>query len=96
MRPPPTEEQLRKIKSIETTRKQVIFLVTAGMPLLFLISWVTRNEAAKMVLAVVALLISMSGVIYVSFLQRCPRCKGWISLPRCPACGLAPDKPAKS
>jgi uncharacterized membrane protein HdeD (DUF308 family) len=95
MKPPPTEDELRKLRSIETTRKQVVLLVTAGIPLLFLISWFIQHETASIVLAVIALLISLSGVVYISFLLRCPRCKGWISMPKCPACGLALDKTTK-
>jgi hypothetical protein len=39
-------------------------------------------------LAASAALVALAVIIHISFCLRCPRCSGWIAMPKCPACGL--------
>ena len=71
-----------------TKESQIIWLVTTIMPLLVVVSVIQKRQALGMALAVGALVVVASGVIYISFCLRCPRCSGWIVMPKCPACGL--------
>lgn len=43
--------------------------------------------------AVVAVLIGLAFFVYQACFLRCPRCSGWIAVPKCPSCGLKLDGP---
>ncbi len=37
----------------------------------------------------IGLFLGVMGIyVYLTCFQRCPRCAGWIVIPKCPACGL--------
>lgn len=92
-RPRPTDEQLRKLQVIEERKKWI----AAAMPLSAILMLVAlqvseRYGPLQLVLLCVLTLLVIGGGIYLSFCQRCPRCSGWIVIPKCPSCGLAPEK----
>ena len=47
-----------------------------------------RYDALSMILAFGLLLGAIGIFVYLTCFQRCPRCAGWIVIPKCPACGL--------
>jgi hypothetical protein len=46
--------------------------------------------ATSLFLGVIAILV------HLTCFQRCPRCVGWIVIPKCPACGLKLGKGGRS
>lgn len=54
------------------------------------------HTAALITIAVIAGLVTVAPLIYISFLLRCPRCNGWIGLASsmCLGCGLKTSEPA--
>ncbi len=92
----PTEDELKQLQLVDRTRKQAVAVVFVLLFLLLPISRLSGHEAMRMFLAASAVVIMLATLVYVSFCMRCPRCSGWIAIPKCPACGLKLEKSANS
>jgi hypothetical protein len=45
----------------------------------------------------IGLFLGVVGIfVYLTCFQRCPRCAGWIVIPKCPTCGLKLDAARRS
>jgi hypothetical protein len=88
---PPERVALERIERIQT-QWPLIFLGMLGLfvPLRLL----PEQHGAATAIASVALMLGMVALlVYRACFLRCPRCSGWIAIPKCPGCGLKLDKP---
>ena len=92
----PTEEERNKLRGIAATRVQATALICAVVPGLLVVSRFISNDTLKLFVAMSAVVIGLAALIYMAFCLRCPRCKGWIAIPKCPSCGIALDRPDNS
>ena len=82
---------LERIKAIQT-RSPLVVLAMVGLTL----SLQLLPERYAAVSAVVSIGLAFGIVamfVYRACFLRCPRCSGWIAIPKCPACGLKLDEP---
>lgn len=96
MTPAPTDDERRKLKAIQAIRQRAVLVIVALVPFLLVVSRFTPNVIIKMTLAVGAVAAGLGILLYLSFGLRCPRCRGWISMPKCPSCGLALERSTKT
>ena len=89
----PTDLERAKLERIATAKKWLPFLV---VPLAFSSPiYLLYPNRATTALAITVFLLMLAPVLYLSFFLRCPRCAGWIAMPKCPSCGLKLDEPPK-
>jgi hypothetical protein len=90
----PTTQERIALERIEAsqTRSYLALLMMVG--LILSRQLLPERYAAGSAIASVALVIGMVAMlVYRACFLRCPRCSGWIVIPKCPACGLKLDKP---
>lgn len=91
----PTEQERIALQRIEAGRASSLsaILVLGGLMLLLQLLR-DRADAVSVVVSVVLVLGMGAILVYRACFLRCPRCSGWIAVPKCPSCGLAFDEPA--
>lgn len=47
-----------------------------------------RYDTLSLLFGSAFLLATIGIFVYLTCFQRCPRCAGWIVIPKCPGCGL--------
>ena len=93
----PTNPERIALERIEAIRARSPFeaLALLGLfPLLQLLP--ERHSALAAMLSVVLVLGMVATLVHRTCFLRCPRCSGWIVIPKCPACGLKLDKPGST
>jgi hypothetical protein len=94
--PSVAEPEVKRLEAI-ASRRTSLFRVAQIATLLALGAVASRRVIGERydVLALILGIGLMAGVIgvliYLTCFQRCPRCAGWIVIPKCPACGLKLD-----
>jgi len=91
----PTTQERIALERIEAIVARSPWVVIAIMALMLSLQWLPERYAA--VSAIVSVGVVLGGVatlVYRACFLRCPRCSGWIAIPKCPACGLKLDEPA--
>ena len=91
---PTTQERiaLERIKAIPT-RSVLVVLAMVGLKLSQQLLPV-RYAVLGTIVSVGLVLGLLATLVYQACFLRCPRCAGWIAIPKCPACGLELDEPA--
>jgi DMSO reductase anchor subunit len=84
-------KQLHRIESLLKLRMVSLYVAVVGIGAFYLLS--PRNAAVAAALAIVVFVILFGHMIYLACFLRCPRCSGWIAMPKCPGCGLGLEKP---
>lgn len=85
----PGNTELRKLEAIAGRRKQQPLIGMLGLMIIAGLNFLPESYSwLQVVLQSVVLLALLAQFIYVSFALRCPRCSGWIAIPKCPSCGL--------
>ena len=85
----PSTIEKQKLEDIVAKRKQLPLI--AMLVLLIIVSLNLLPESysgMQVTLQSAGLLAGLAHLLYVSFALRCPRCSGWIAIPKCPSCGL--------
>jgi hypothetical protein len=89
---PPTEAETVKLRRIGVARNLLLVVVFAGSGLNLLMGRLPdRFETLAVVVSVMVGCAILGMFIYVTCLQRCPRCEGWVAIAKCPKCGLRLD-----
>lgn len=89
----PTTEERKALQRIEAFRTRMpLVALSAGLPILALQALPERDATIVMIVAIPALLCQLAALVYWACCLRCPRCAGWIAIPKCPSCGLALDE----
>ncbi len=89
---PPTEAEAVKLRRIAVARNLLLFVVFGGALLNLLVGRLPdRFETFSLVMSVIVGCAMLGMFIYVTCLQRCPRCEGWVAIAKCPKCGLRLD-----
>jgi hypothetical protein len=83
---------LEKIKGIPTRSLYMVFAI--GGMILSLQALPERYSAVSAIVSVGLALGMVATLAYQACFLRCPRCSGWIVVPKCPGCGLKLDEPA--
>lgn len=88
---PTTQERmaLERIKALPT--RSVLVVVAMVGPMLFHQLLPERFAAVSAIVSVGLVLGLFATLVHQACFLRCPRCAGWIALPKCPACGLKLD-----
>lgn len=88
---PTTREEIA-LKRIEAglIRSPVAMLMATGL----ILSAQLLPDRYAAVTAIVSVGLMVGMLIYRACFLRCPRCAGWIVIPKCPSCGLTLGKPA--
>ena len=86
---PPTEQERIALERIKSTNGLVVIAVLAVSCLYPIVQILPdRLSSVSVGLAVVIVLGAVGLVVYRACFLRCPRCSGWVAIPKCPACGL--------
>jgi hypothetical protein len=95
----PTDQELAKLERIAALTKTLPLL---GLPILafafFIIRFMPDREGLHwpvLTFGAIGLILALTPLLYLSFCLRCPRCSGWIAIPKCPSCGLKLEEPGK-
>src|SRR5688572_27133895 len=97
MRHQPTAAEKARLQTIATLRMQLPVVAIVGIGIAIAVSvLIAPGSVLPAIIAVTAAVILLGQLIYVSFCLRCPRCSGWIVLPKCPSCGLGLNGSDKS
>lgn len=75
----PTDYEKSRLSRIATLRTQLLLAPMCG---------VVASLVFPPAVAWVVVLLGLTPVIYLTCCLRCPRCAGWIVMPKCPSCGL--------
>ena len=85
--------EVRRLEAIASRRKWLFAIMQIGV-LLALGAIASRRlfgeryDMLPLILAIALTVGAMGIFVYLTCFQRCPRCAGWIVIPKCPACGL--------
>jgi hypothetical protein len=91
----PTNQERIALERIEGLRTQWPLVLFAMWGLLLPLRFLPERYSGVSAIASVALVLGMVALlVYQACFLRCPRCSGWIVIPKCPGCGLKLDKPA--
>jgi hypothetical protein len=71
----------------EKARLSRIVTLRTWLPLVSL-SGCVASLVLPLPVAVPIILAGLAGFVYLTCGLRCPRCSGWIVIPKCPSCGL--------
>lgn len=82
-----------KLERLAATQKWLFLSAqcTVALALVAIASRRVLGEGYEVLLLLVGigLLLGAIGIfVYLTCFQRCPRCAGWIVMPKCPGCGL--------
>lgn len=83
----PTAHEKARLNRIATLRTQLLPV------------WMCGGVASLVFPSAVAGVILLAGLtcsIYLTCCLRCPRCAGWIVIPKCPSCGLKLESSGKT
>src|SRR5690242_11307641 len=91
---PATDSERAKLERINSTRISLVVLMLLCSSSVIILHYAIpdRYETLKVFLAIALAVVVLGMLIYLSFCLRCPRCSGWIAIPKCPACGLRLEK----
>jgi hypothetical protein len=78
----PTAHEKGRLSRIPALRAQGSLVALAGVVAALLLPPLA---------SAVFLLAVLGHLVYVTCCLRCPRCSGWIVIPKCPSCGLKLD-----
>lgn len=79
-----------RLKTIASRQKWLFVGMQIGI-LLAIASGRLLGERYDVLAAILTIGLGLGAIgifVYLSCFQRCPRCAGWIVIPKCPACGL--------
>lgn len=89
----PSRQERAKLERVAATPSRVLGAMGAGMLGILLIKALPDEYGAvKAVFIATMLLVVLGALVYQACLQRCPRCSGWIVMPKCPGCGLGLER----
>ena len=91
---PTTRERLVLERIAKIPERSLIVAVAVGALVLSLRALPEQYATLSSIAAVVAVLVGLTFFIYQACFLRCPRCSGWIAVPKCPSCGLKLDRPS--
>lgn len=90
----PTTQEWLALKRIEGVPKRSLLVAAMVGALVLSLQALPERYAALSAIASVGLaLCGIVALVYQACLLRCPRCSGWIAIPKCPECGLKLERP---
>jgi hypothetical protein len=91
----PTPQETLALKRIQGVPMRSPLTVLAISALLLSLQSLPERYAAVSAFVSVGLALCVVAVlVYQACFLRCPRCYGWIAIPKCPDCGLRLEEPA--
>lgn len=92
-----TAGQQAQLERIASRRNSLGMLLGLCTPVFLVLGYFVekRHSLLGTAISVLAAVIGLGLLVYLSFFLRCPRCSSWIAIPKCPSCGLKLDKPAE-
>ena len=91
----PTTRERIALEKIAAGQRRWLLAGPAGAALIFSLRLLPERYADVSAYVAVGLVLGMVAIfVYRACMLRCPRCSGWIAIPKCPACGLKLDEPA--
>ena len=89
----PTTQERHALKRIEATNWLSVIVVAALAGLLPAAQFLPeRFSSVSAVLSILMVLGAIGVLVYRTCFLRCPRCSGWVAMPKCVACGLTLEK----
>jgi hypothetical protein len=89
----PTEDERLALEKLRAGQTLPLVLGGIATPIPVLLRLVPETySSVSAVLSVGVVLGIVSLFVYRTCMLRCPRCSGWIVIPKCPACGLKLEK----
>ena len=91
----PTAQERVALQRIAGARMRSLLAVATIGGLVVALQLLPERYSAVSAIAAVGLAFgSVAVLVYQACLLRCPRCSGWIAIPKCPGCGLKLDNAA--
>lgn len=91
----PTTQERLVLQRIARIPARSMIAAAAVVGLVLSLQTLPEQYAAfASVAAFVAVLVGLAVFVYQACFLRCPRCSGWIAVPKCPSCGLKLDPPS--
>lgn len=90
----PTAGERKALESIKAAPTRSLLAVASLTGCVWLLQVVPERYAAASTIVAVGLILALLAVlVYQTCCLRCPRCAGWVVIPKCPSCGLKLNEP---
>ena len=84
-----TDAQQAALERVAARRNSLGILIGVCAPLVFGVNLLIGKRAPRFAVTIdVVILVGILGMLVYLLFSRCPRCSGWIAIPKCPSCGL--------